>query len=127
MKPVVDAAAWTPEDLRDVESWSYRLTAGDGTELVRAAESVRENGISLEKINRTNFPLDTVGKILADVRRELLEGRGIVMLRGFPVERLDREGQAIAYLGLGAHLGERVSQNREGHILGHVKDLGGDY
>jgi hypothetical protein len=43
------------------------------------------------------------------------------------VEQLGREGQGIAYLGLGAHLGRRISQNRSGHILGHVKDLGGDY
>ena len=51
----------------------------------------------------------------------------MVMLRAFPVDRFDREEAAIAYLGLGAHLGNRMSQNREGHILGHVKDLGGDY
>src|SRR5207244_3295730 len=73
------------------------------------------------------FRLGGLEKILTDVRRELLEGRGIVTLQNFPVERLDREGQAIAYLGMGAYLGNRISQNRQGHILGHVKDLGGDY
>ena len=49
------------------------------------------------------------------------------MLRGFPVERFDREAAAIAYLGLGCYLGNTMSQNKQGHILGHVKDLGGDY
>src|SRR5882762_2625297 len=34
---------------------------------------------------------------------------------------------AIAYLGLGSYLGRPMSQNMQGHILGHVKDLGGDY
>src|SRR5207244_10624307 len=85
------------------------------------------DGTALEEVSRENFRLGAFGIVLSDVRRELLAGRGIVMLRGFPSGRLDRRGQAIAYLGLGAHLGRPISQNREGHILGHVKDLGGDY
>jgi hypothetical protein len=49
------------------------------------------------------------------------------MLQNFPVERFDREETAIAYIGLGAYLGKTMSQNKQGHVLGHVKDLGGDY
>src|SRR5271157_4027114 len=56
-----------------------------------------------------------------------MDGRGIVMLQNFPIERFDREEIAIAYIGLGAYLGKTMSQNKQGHILGHVKDLGGDY
>jgi hypothetical protein len=49
------------------------------------------------------------------------------MLQNFPVDRFDRQAQAIAYLGIGTYIGHTMSQNRQGHILGHVKDLGGDY
>jgi hypothetical protein len=49
------------------------------------------------------------------------------MLRDFPIGELDRKGQVIAYLGLGSFLGKPISQNMKGHLLGHVKDLGGDY
>jgi TfdA family taurine catabolism dioxygenase TauD len=125
MQPIVAPTAWTPQDLRDVASWSYRLSEQDRAELIEATEAVK--GIALEEVGRANFRLFELGKIVADVRRELLEGRGIVTLQNFPVERLDRARQAIAYLGMGAHLGNRISQNRQGHILGHVKDLGGDY
>jgi hypothetical protein len=88
---------------------------------------VRRNGIPVVEVCRDNFPLDRFAGVLADVRRELMDGRGIVMLRNFPVEALDREAQAIAFLGLGSYLGKTVSQNKQGHVLGHVKDLGGDY
>src|SRR5436853_5188629 len=124
MQPIVAATAWSPQDLRDVASWSYRLSEDDRAELI---EAVRNNRVALEDVSRDNFRLSGLEKILSDVRRELLEGRGIVTLQNFPVERLDRAGQAIAYLGMGAYLGNRISQNRQGHILGHVKDLGGDY
>jgi hypothetical protein len=56
-----------------------------------------------------------------------MDGYGIVMMRDFPLGRFDREGIAIAYIGLGSYLGQTMSQNKFGHILGHVKDLGGDY
>src|SRR2546423_15292068 len=127
LEPIIDGTAWSPESLRELEHWSYRLSAQACAELVGAAEAARRDGTALEEVSRENFRLGAFGIVLSDVRRELLAGRGIVMLRGFPTERLDRRGQAIAYLGLGAHLGRPISQNREGHILGHVKDLGGDY
>ena len=40
-------------------------------------------------------------EVLADVRRELLDGRGIVMMQDFPIDRFDRE----------AH-GDRLSRHR---------------
>jgi hypothetical protein len=89
--------------------------------------AVRREGVALVDIAREHFPLRAFGDVLADVRRELMDGRGIVMMRDFPLDRFDREGTAIAYIGLGAHLGQTKSQNKFGHILGHVKDLGGDY
>jgi hypothetical protein len=127
MEPVVDPAGWSPESLEDVESWSYRITEADAAELINATESIRGAGVAIESVNRENFPLGAFAGILRDVRHELLEGRGIVMLQNFPTERLDTRGQAIAYLGLGSYLGRPMSQNMQGHILGHVKDLGGDY
>jgi hypothetical protein len=127
MEPVIDPAGWSPHALGDVESFSCRLTDEDGDELVAAAAAFRRHGVPIESVRRDNFPLARFADVLADVRRELMDGRGLVMLRNFPLDRLDREGQAIAYLGLGAYLGAPMSQNKHGHILGHVKDLGGDY
>jgi len=127
MEPVIDPAGWSADSLRDVASWSYHITDADSAELIEATESIRRNAIALEAINRENFRLGPFGAILHDVRRELLDGRGIVMLQNFPTERLDRQACAIAYLGLGSYLGRPMSQNMQGHILGHVKDLGGDY
>ncbi len=127
MEPVEGPAGWTPESLGNVEDWSYHLSEDDKAELIAATESIRRNSIAPEDVNRDNFKLDGLAKVLCDMRRELADGLGIVTVRGFPVERLDRLGQCIAYFGLGAYLGRPISQNMKGHILGHVTDLGGDY
>jgi len=127
LEPVIDPAGWTAEELRDVARWSYDFQEAEKEELVAGVAEVRRRGTALVDIAREHYPLRRTALLLEEVRRELKDGRGIVMLRGFPLERLDREGQAIAYLGLGSYLGEKMPQNAQGHILGHVKDLGGDY
>jgi len=59
-----------------------------------------------------------------EARAELMDGRGFVYLRGLPVDAMSAEDSATAYFGIGQHVGAPVSQNAQGHILGHVKDYG---
>ena len=127
MHAVVDPAGWSPEELHDVTTWSYRLTASDRGQIKAAVDHIRKTGIAPEHVTRANFILGTLADIMCEVRLELLDGRGVVMIQNFPIDELDRLGQVIGYLGLGSHLGRPMSQNREGHILGHIKNLGGDY
>jgi hypothetical protein len=127
MQQVADPAGWSPEQLGDLTNWSYRIGEDDIAELADAVAFVRRQGIPVERVSPDNFRLDTFDRVLTDVKRELSDGRGMVMLRNFPVDRFDREAIAIAYLGMGSYFGNTMSQNAQGHILGHVKDLGGDY
>ena len=46
--------------------------------------------------------------------------------RGLPVERYTREQTIIAYWGIGAHWGKAQSNNKKGHLIGHIKDIGYD-
>src|SRR5262249_6777245 len=73
---------------------------------------------------KSDFPLPHLGQTLATLRREVLDGRGFTLIRGVPVERMSREEVAIAYWGIGLHLGYPVCQNSRGHLLGHITDLG---
>jgi len=54
-----------------------------------------------------------------------MEGRGLAVLRGVPVGRYTIEQAAIAFWGIGLRVGVPVSQNHNGHLLGHVYDLVG--
>jgi hypothetical protein len=55
---------------------------------------------------------------------EVLNGRGFVLIRGLPVGRWSKREAAVAFLGIGTHLGSLRSQNAQGHVLGHVRDAG---
>lgn len=127
MQPVVDPAGWTPVALGPVRDWAYRISERDQDELLAAVDHFRKRRLPLPAVGRDSFPLHKLADALADIRRELMDGRGIVMVQNFPVDRLDRAGIAIAYMGLGSYLGEKMIQNKYGHVLGHVKDIGESY
>jgi hypothetical protein len=78
-------------------------------------------------IGPENFPLPTLGPRFEAIRDEVMRGRGVVLLRGLPVERYAREQIARIYFGIGRHMGTLRSQNANGHLLGHVCDIGHDH
>jgi hypothetical protein len=127
MQPVEDPAGWVPQSLGPVREWAYRFTPEDRSEIAAAVATFRAAGEPLINVSRETFSLGKLADLMGDVRKELLEGRGMVMLQNFPIDELDRQGVAIAYLGVGAYLGQKMAQNRFGHVLGHVKNLGEDY
>ena len=126
-KALVDPAEWYPGDLEDTEQWIYHLSAAETAEIDAGVAGVEERGLDIKDIRRDDFPLPTLGAALAEVRAELLDGRGLVLIRGLPVARMTRAQVAAALGAVGANLGTAVSQNAKGHVLGHVKDLGLDY
>lgn len=122
--PVADPACWKGEDLQNSTDWQYRLDAADLAELAAAVKHVRDNGLEIIEVTRRDFPLKRLARTMADIREEVLNGRGFTLMRGVPIDDYSREEAALVYWGLGTHLGYPVSQNAKGHLLGHVLDLG---
>jgi hypothetical protein len=56
-----------------------------------------------------------------ELRADILDGKGFAVLRGLPDDWSD-EKLIRTYWGIGRWLGDPVSQNAQGHLLGHVID-----
>jgi hypothetical protein len=125
-EPLDVPAAWRGADLAERDDWIVRLAPSELAELEAALESIRRRGLRLGDLVREDFELPTLAPTLASVRRELLDGRGFVLLRGLPVARWGDEGASLGFWGLGLHLGRPGAQNPEGDLLGHVFDTGED-
>jgi hypothetical protein len=93
-------------------------------ELRAASEPWMADGADLASLSRSAFPLPRLAPRLHRTLDALLNGRGFVLWRGLPVKQWGRRRSAIAFYGLGAHLGTPISQNAQGHVLGHVRDMG---
>ena len=122
-----DPAPWTAAQQRKQQAqWLLRLSPAHVAELDTASQRILAAGSApdLTSLTRADFPLPTLGPLLVRVRGELLHGRGFALLRGIPVERYSREQSVVVFLGLGLHVGDPVSQNDMGHLIGHVCDHG---
>lgn len=119
-----DASSWYGGDLSQTQDWLHHLSQNEIAEVESATSKVANSHIDLTTISREDFPLPTLRPRLESLLDEVLNGRGFVLIRGFPVERWSRREAAIAFLGIGIHLGNLRMQNAAGHLLGHVRDLG---
>jgi alpha-ketoglutarate-dependent taurine dioxygenase len=120
--PLETGCEWRAADIGD----DYVVTLSDAhvAELDAAlvhAEAVTDDVLD---ITRADFPLPTLAPELAQVTDELINGNGVVLIRGLPAERYSKERASSIYWGIGAHLGEPWPQNAKGHLLGDVTDQG---
>ena len=104
--------------------WIERLSEADLDELARASGPWLAPDAELSHLTREEFALPALAPRLARLSAELLTGRGFALWRGLPVARWGRRRCAVAFFGIGAHLGRALSQNAGGDLLGHVRDMG---
>ena len=120
-------SAWLGADMsRNPDAWLYQLTADDVGDLEASASHFQSLGIDVGEISKKTFPLTTFGEHIAELKQTLLSGVGLKVLRGLPIKKYSEAFAATIFCGIGAHIGSARSQNADGHILGHVRDIGAD-
>lgn len=124
---ITGPAAWLGKEMAETpDAWLYQLSPTEVTDLENAARHFLSLGRDIGEITKQTFPLTTFSTHVQCLSEKLLAGAGIEVLRGLPTAGYTQEFSAAIFCGLGAHLGSARSQNAQGHILGHVRDIGGD-
>jgi len=120
--PVRDASAWYGLELAGKTDWIEHLSE---TEIAEVESAVQHFGLSPTRpFADSTSPLPSLAPRLQKLLEEVLSGRGFVLIKGLPTERWSKREAAIAFLIIGLQLGNLRMQNAEGHLLGHVRDLG---
>ncbi len=119
---VRDASVWYGREVGRQANWIVQLTDTAIAEVEIASRELEES--DLQNLAAKDVALPTLAPKLRGMVEEVMKGRGFVLIRGLPVERWTRREAAIAFLVIGVHLGNLRMQNAEGHLLGHVRDLG---
>ncbi|WP_372619573.1 TauD/TfdA family dioxygenase [Falsiroseomonas sp.] len=110
--PQVGPAAWRAADLRPAD-WMVPLGAEDAAEIEAALAAL--GGRAPVAAGEAAMP--RLGAVLRQAATRLDTGRGFVLLRGLPMDRLG-EGQAEALLlVLGVHLGGAIPQGEGGELV----------
>ena len=122
--PLETHAEWRAADVADPTSWTLRLAAAHLDELDAALAHSHVVSDEILDITADDFPLPTLGPLLREFVRELIDGRGFGRIGTIDVERLGPDNASRIYWGIGMHLGEPWPQNAKGHLLGNVRDEG---
>lgn len=127
LKPLIDPAGWDAAQITADEDWVYRFPEHEIAEIMDAAKKLENCGKDLVTTDRSDFVLPRTAETFADIYEALKNGKGFVQMRGLPIGDISRARAAAIIWGIGSYFGASMSQNSEGHVLGHVMDLGKDY
>jgi len=126
IRPITGANVWRGKDLATAPRWQRRLDAAQLGELDGALATAQARGLAWEEMRREDFPLPGWAGLVDDIRRELEDGSGLMLLRGIDVARYSPDALKILYAGLCRQLGTLVYSNRGGEIMREIRDVGRD-
>jgi Taurine catabolism dioxygenase TauD, TfdA family len=115
--------AWKVGDFRTPSDYTIELGASHLRDIAGAMRRIKEAGLSLGDLRREHFDLPSMSPVFAEIRRQIEDGRGFVLLRRLPVEDYAKDEIGMIFWGFGTHLGTGLSQSVLGDRLGHVKDF----
>jgi len=121
-KPV-DPSEWKGSELSDPAAWTYVLSEDEAAELTKATDRCLREGRGVSEISPHDFVLPTLGATIRRWAGEIDHGRGFLLARGLPREFSDAQIRT-AFWGIGLYLGDPISQNSYGDMLGEVYDQG---
>jgi len=124
-RPIDHPSAWKASDFGSLDDVTVRLEQRHIDAFERAYDDIAARGLGLDDVEREHFAVPAVAADLAEIYRELMQGRGLVLVERLPVEDWPLAKTEIVYWGIGTHFGRGNSQSVIGDRLGYVMNVGG--
>lgn len=117
------SSAWKRDSFSSPAEYTIRLDDADRAEMRAAIDAIRRSGrlAAPERLGKADFPFRALGGRLRDAYEQVRGGRGFAVLSGLPVDGSLQDFMAAVW-GVGTWLGEPLSQNAHGELIGHVID-----
>jgi hypothetical protein len=116
-------AAWLGKDLTK-DDISFDLNTRHLDAFERVLLDAKRQGITWRTASDEDFTLNDICDDIQLIADEVLDGRGVVILRGWPVERFSPDELGLLFWAVGKQIGRPVIQNWQGDRLIYVRDLG---
>ena len=114
-------SAWRPGDFASPEELSVDLTGRDIAVLEDAVARWRECGRTVpEPVCREDVPLPGLDRTIDSLATVLMEGRGMAIVRGFPVKNHDESAIALMFRVFCCRMGRLLSQSKRRERIGFV-------
>lgn len=121
-RPVAEPNVWCGDDFRDSTEWVVELAPAMIDELAKAARQAVAEGLAPDQLAPATFRLPGLAGLIDDARQVIENGRGFLMLRGWPAVDHSRAESLAAFCGFASHFGTAMVQNYEGESIVDVTD-----
>lgn len=122
-QPVLDASAWKGSDITSKDQVAFDL----GPKHLQAFEDAilyaRAEGLGIPAIGRSAYHFPAIADDIAALGRELTRGRGLLLIRGWPIDKYSLDEIGLLYGWFGQQWGHPVIQSGKGDRLGYVADV----
>ena len=127
-------SSWRRSTVGPPDEWTLQLSYSDLQNLSISADAILEK---FQTQNDIEIPLEFIDteisklklsslytKINQICQNSILFGRGFLFVKRIPVQSWGQRKSAVSFLLFSKLLGQLRLQNKLGHVLGHVADLG---
>jgi len=124
--PITEKTAWVGKEMLHRNDWIYHLSDVVMQALDANLTFIESQQLELQDIEKEHLIIKDQA-ILAEFSRwseELENGYGFFLLKGLDAERYTEQQMAALYYLIGLYLGQPVTQNARGDILGKVENVG---
>jgi hypothetical protein len=111
----------TPDEIEEIDAASKVRAPSQGSKPTDKLQSFEALSLPLSRIDRTTFPLPKLGGSLRDISKNIYDGTGLGLLRGFPIQNYGKRDQIVIFLGLSAWIGDQRLAQGIGRGLCHIK------
>ncbi|MCL4466921.1 MAG: TauD/TfdA family dioxygenase [Chloroflexi bacterium] len=117
--PIEDRGVWWADEIGGKDGLTREIDAQQCGILRDIVEQTRQ--MPPEGIRHVEFEHPRITALMEDVRRELMDGSGAVVLAGLDASTLTLDEFSRIYWGLATYLGNAAPQSPAGDRIGHVK------
>ena len=121
---IEEPSAWHGRDLAERTDWIDTFDAGETDALMFALDAVRNRGLQPPEVRRSDFALPALQEKFLGFSRQLEHGRGLVLIRGLPLDGMTDDDCKRLFWGMGMQIGMPVCQNKRHDFITEVKDTG---
>ncbi|MFH7806917.1 TauD/TfdA family dioxygenase [Acinetobacter sp. BSP-53] len=123
---ITDKCAWVGKDIATQSDWIYQLSPHMLNVLDQGLKSLEQQNLIAPNFEKHDVLIDDA-EFLAQIEyisNELENGYGFIVIRGLDAEKYTESQLANIYYLMGLHIGNAVTQNARGDLIGYVENIG---
>jgi hypothetical protein len=89
--PIDHPSAWKVADFKTSADYTIELDATHLREIARVVRQIKADGLGLDDLRREHFEITSLRPMIDQIRHQIEDGRGFVVVRRLPVEDYSKD------------------------------------